>query len=306
MNGEPLADARLATRLPILVQIENNPDARPPSGLNLADLVIEAPVEGDTTRFAAVFMCTDKLGDAVGPVRSARYFNIDYWQQLHVMTLHFGGGFKVLQRFDRTGMPYLNGLTTGWSFFYRAGPRPAPHNVFLDVDKARAELEGGSLTGLAKRAGKVRAPFSFADAPDLPAGRSVATVGLETNSFWRFGWDWDAAAAEWRRTDAGKPNSDAISKERISARSVVVQVVKEDILYGENDPGGYPRHYQHLVGSGTGRVYVDGVAHEVKWSRTSAADVTTWTYADTGDPVVLPRGRVWWEIVPVGARITEE
>src|SRR5687768_8540087 len=48
MNGLELSDPALAKRVPIIAQIENNPIARPPSGLNLADLVIEAPVEGDT------------------------------------------------------------------------------------------------------------------------------------------------------------------------------------------------------------------------------------------------------------------
>lgn len=69
LNGLPVADPELAKRVPILVQIENNPSARPPSGVNLADLVIESPVEGDTTRFSVVFMCSQKVG---GPVRSAR------------------------------------------------------------------------------------------------------------------------------------------------------------------------------------------------------------------------------------------
>ncbi len=306
MNGLPLADSALATRVPILVQIENNPAARPPSGLNLADLVIEAPVEGDTTRFAAVFMCRDKLGDAVGPVRSARYFNIDYWQQMRVLTMHFGGGFLVLQRFDRSGMPYFNGLSTGSSLFFRSGPRPAPHNVFLDVDRARMALESGALRPLAARAGDVRTPFSFADEPELPTGRVTSTIGLRTASFWSFGWTWDATTNSWLRTDAGKPNSDALSGERLSARTIIVQVVNEDILVGENDPGGYPRRYQHLVGTGNGRAYIDGVAHDVHWSRKNAGSMTTWTYADTGEPLVLPRGRVWWEIVPIGAAITEK
>ncbi|MGI8999520.1 MAG: DUF3048 domain-containing protein, partial [Candidatus Limnocylindria bacterium] len=122
MNGTALTDPALADRVPILVQIENNPTARPPSGLNLADLVIEAPVEGDTTRFGAIYMCRESLDAAVGPVRSARYFNIDYWQQMRNVTLHFGAASQVLSRFDRSGMPYANGLTGGWGFFFRAGP----------------------------------------------------------------------------------------------------------------------------------------------------------------------------------------
>ena len=305
MTGQEVSDPELAHRVPMLVQIENNPIARPPSGLNLADLVIEAPVEGDTTRFSAVFMCRESLDASVGPVRSARYFNIDYWQMMRVVTFHFGGAGKVVARFGNRGMPYANGLTGGWGFFYRAGPWPQPHDVYLDVDAARSELEGGVISGLAEAAGEVRGPFSFSKAAELPTGRAVSSIGLQTSSFWNFGWQLDADANVWLRTDAGQPNFDGLSGDRISARSVIVQVVEQDVLVGENDPGGYPRRYQHLVGSGDGVLYVDGRAHDVHWSRPTQWDRTTWTYADSGDPVVLPLGRVWWEIVPVGSGISE-
>ena len=306
MNGTGLGDPTLATRTPILVQIENNPIARPPSGLNLADLVIEAPVEGDTTRFGAVFMCRSTIGTPVGPVRSARYFNIDYWQQIHDVTFHFGGASKVLARFDESGIPYVNGLTTGWSFYARGGHWPAPHNVFFDVDAARHELEAGKLTALIDRAGTVRAPFVFGQAPPMPAGRPVTTIGLQTSTIWKFGWQWDAGQGLWLRTDAGAPNSDAIDGKRLSATTVIVQVVKQDILANELDPGGYPRRYQHLVGTGTGVLFVAGKARDVRWSRAAAGDLTTWTYANSGDPVVLPPGKVWWEIVPIGSQIKED
>jgi hypothetical protein len=309
MNGTQLTDPALATRIPILVQIENNPIARPPSGLNLADLVIEAPVEGDTTRFSAVFMCDAEVGAAVGPVRSARYFNLDYWQQMRVLTFHFGGAGKVLNRFIDNRMPFVNGITGQFPFFYRAGSWPAPHNVFFDVDAARAAIEdpdlGGLLGRLVDRVRDVRAPFAYAEAPEFPDGRAVSSIGLTTSSFWHFGWQWDAASGTWLRTDGGAPNSDAVTGSRISARTVVVQRVRQDVLPGELDPGGYPRRYQYLVDSGDGVLYVGGAAYDVRWSRPDAGAVTEWTYAATGEPVVLPPGRIWWEIVPVGSAISE-
>jgi hypothetical protein len=305
MNGMPLADPALADRVPMLVQIENNPIARPPSGLNFADIVFEAPVEGDTTRFSAVFMCDEEIGTAVGPVRSARYFNIDYWQQMHALTLHFGGAYRVLARFDRNDMPYANGLTGGWGFFYRAGRWGAPHNVFLDVDAARAAMEDGVLASRAEQAGEPRAPLVFDPDAEIPRSRAAMSVAIWTNSFWTFGWQWDDARALWLRTDGGVPNFDAVTGRRISAKTILVQIVEEDILFGENDPGGYPRRFQHLVGEGTGLLYYAGHAHELRWSRPTAGDVTTWTYADTDEPVVLPPGRVWWEIVPRGSSIIE-
>ncbi len=305
LDGTEVEDPALATRVPMLVQIENNPIARPPAGLNLADLVIEAPVEGDTTRFAAVFMCSPTVDADVGPVRSLRYFNIDLFQQLRAVTFNFGGAAKVLASMATNSVPYVNGIRGEWSFYYRAGPWGAPHNVYFDVDAARVELESGGLTELAAVAGPGRAPFAFDPAVTMPAGRPVNVIGLQTASFWRFGWEWDAASGRWLRTDAGAPNSDRLSGERIQARTVMVQVVEQEILPGELDPGGYPRRIQFLTGEGSGVLFVDGQAHDVRWSRPSAAEVTTWTYTDTGEPVVLPPGRVWWEIIPVGSAIGE-
>ena len=305
MNGTQLSDPAYADRVPILVQIENNPIARPPTGLNRADLVIEAPVEGDTTRFAAIFMCRDSVDASVGPVRSARYFNIDYWQQMRVLPFHFGAAGKVLGRFQSEGMPFVNGISGQWPFFFRAGPWAAPHNVYLDVDAARADVETGSLVRFGELAGEARAPFIYAQDPALPTGRAVNGIGLQTASFWRFGWEWDAGEGSWLRTDGGAPNFEALNGERISARTVIVQVVRQDVLFGEDDPGGYPRRYQYLVDEGVGVLYVNGRGHDVRWSRPTAGDVTTWIYADSGDPVVLPPGRIWWEIVPVGSGIAE-
>jgi hypothetical protein len=307
MNGTALDDPELATRTPILVTIENHPLARPPSGLNLADLVVEAPVEGDTTRFGAIFLCRDEIGADVGPVRSLRYFNLDLWQQMHVLTFHFGGAGKVIRTLRDAGMPRINGISGEWPYYYRISSRGAPHNVYFDVDQAREAMEvpGARLRHHASVAGEARAPFEFDDSPDLPEGRRVNSVGLSTSSFWHFGWIWDADAENWMRTDAGAANFDAATDSRITTRTVIVQVVRQEVLIGENDPGGYPRRRQFLVEEGDGVLYVNGRAHDVRWDRDSADEVTRWTYADSGEPVILPPGRIWWEIVPVGSSIAE-
>ena len=92
----------------------------------------------------------------------------------------------------------------------------------------------------------------------MPAGRRVNSIGLSTSSFWHFGWDWSREDHRWLRSDGGAANFDAVTGDRMSARTVVVQVVRQDILPGELDPGGFPRRYQYLVGEGTGVIYVGG------------------------------------------------
>jgi hypothetical protein len=305
MNGERVARQSLADRVPMIIQIENHPIARPPSGLNLADLVIEAPVEGDTTRFMAVFQCRAQVDAAVGPVRSARYFNTDLHQQLRGVTFHFGGASKVLGQLDTNRVKRVNGLTTGWYFFQRAGVWGAPHNVFLDVDAARREMQEGGLQSVADIGNPGRAPFEFDPDVEMPRGRAVNSIGLSTSSFWHFGWILSDDGERWLRTDGGAANFDGVSGNRIAADTVIVQVVRQEVLPGELDPGGFPRRYQYLVDEGVGVLYVDGRAHDVRWSRTDPKAVTTWTYADSGEPVVLPPGKVWWEIVPQGSGIAE-
>lgn len=303
-NGLPLANEAALDRAAILVQVENNPIGRPTSGLNAADLVVEAPVEGDTTRFGAVYLC-GRAPEAIGPIRSARYYNTDLWRQLHLVTLHFGAAYAILREFNQVGTPYVNGISGGWGFFERRASPPAPHNVFLDLAQARRAAEDGTFGERIDQAGPPRSVFRFNADVELPGGgRAVAAVTIHTNSFWNFGWRWDAASGSWLRRDDGVEHVDALTGEPLSATSVVVQFVDQTIL-DEYDPGGYPRRRQHLVGSGKGILYVDGRALDIRWSRQAARATTEFTYAGSGERVVLPPGRVWWEIVPVGSPVDE-
>jgi hypothetical protein len=260
-------------------------------------------VEGDTTRFGPVYMCGPSPA-AIGPVRSARYYNTDLFQQLHAVTLHFGAGTAILREFGREAVPYVNGLTGFGGFFARSGSRPAPHNVYLDLAAVREAAESGALGERPEAAGEPRGSFVFDPDATLEAGRAVSSVLIYTNSYWNFGWSWDTRSSHWHRNEAGQRATDALTGHPLTARYVVVQLVTQTVL-DEYDPGGYPRRRQHLVGSGDAILYANGSAVALEWSRASKDAVTTWTYADSGEPLVLPPGRVWWEILPVGSTITE-
>ena len=307
LNGEPLDDPSVIDRTALAVQIDNHPGARPARNLNRADMVVEATVEGDTTRFAAIFLCQPTEG-LTGPIRSARYYNVDVWQDIGVLTIGFGASYEALDRFAAFGMPYVNGITGAWpgAWFTRYGTYFAPHNLYGDLETIRDAF--GSHAGLDRLAGNVRElrpPFTFEPEVELPEGRAVSSLEIRTNSYWRFGWRWDAPLDAWVRQDGGTEISDEVSGEPVRATTVVVQIVTQETVFDDPDPAGNPRRLQHLVGSGTGTIYVDGRAHAVRWSRPTAADGTSWTYEASGEVVVLPPGTIWWEIVPVGSPVTE-
>jgi hypothetical protein len=305
LNGLPVDDPAFLDRVAIGVQIENHPLARPARNLSNADMVVEVPVEGDATRFSAIFLCRRTVG-LTGPVRSARYYEIDLWQDLGILPVGFGASNPALLRFAKAGMPYVNGITGSWPWFRRAGTNPAPHNLYGDMEALRGALGGGGrIDKQAAKVGPLRPPFTFDPAAVVPAGRSIHAIEIRTSASWRFGWSWDALDAGWIRQDAGKQIIDEVTGEPVMVAHVLVQRVVEDVVNGDPDPGGNARRYQHLVGHGNGTLYTAGRAIDLHWSRPTAADGTTWTYADTGAPVILPPGVVWWEVVPTRAGLTE-
>jgi hypothetical protein len=242
LNGLPVDDEALLENTAITVQIDNHPGARPGRGLNSADMVVEATVEGDTTRFTGVYLCRHTVG-LTGPVRSARYYNVDLWQDLGVLTIGFGASWETLDRFAAFGMPYADGITGRWPWFQRVrNGRLAPHNLYGDVEKIRQAFgQNAALDGLAERVGPLRPPFTFDPGAIIPDGRAVSALEIRTNAYWRIGWRWDRTLDAWRRVDGGVDTVDEVDGQPVTATSVVVQRVTEEIVYNDPDPGGNPR-----------------------------------------------------------------
>jgi hypothetical protein len=305
LSGLPVDDPAVIARTPLLVQIENNPDARPPANLGAADMVIEAPVEGDVTRYSAVFQCQPTVG-WTGPIRSARYNNIDFWQDVHVLTVGFGASPGALDRYAAAGMPYVNGIYGQWPWFAR-GDGFAPHNLYGDLESLRASFgENPDLDALAAQAGTLRPPFAFDPNAFVPAHEPVSSITIQTNYYWAYGWLWSPSLAAWQRIDGGEPLTDRVTGAPITAHAVIVQRVHQEIVYGDPDPGGNPRRDQFLVGSGDATLFLRGRAAALTWSRPSADEGTTFTVVETGAPLVLRPGVVWWEIVPEEAIVVTQ
>ena len=303
ITGLPLESPLPEDRVSLTVQIDNDPHARPQTGLSSADLIVEATVQGNVTRFGAVFYCADPP-TAVGPIRSARYYNLDVWQQLGSLTVGFGGAPYTIQHFADGGMPYLNGID-GWGYFFRSSDRIAPYNVYADLDAIRSDLAAGALHPFTVGIDEVRPPFETAESPTLPEARDVNRLDIATNGYWSYSFLYHSDLQAWSRADAGQVMVDAATNELVTVRTVVVQQVpQEEVLGVDFGVGGNPILH-HLVGHGTGIIYVDGEAHNVEWSRPDASSTTTWTYAGSGDPVVLPPGRIWWQILPHSAALNE-
>jgi len=75
---------------PVAVMLDNHPSARPQAGIEKANLVYEAEVEGNYTRFMAIFASGDDIKQ-IGAVRSGRSYFVDWAQEINAVYAHCGG-----------------------------------------------------------------------------------------------------------------------------------------------------------------------------------------------------------------------
>ena len=113
------------------VMIDNHEDAWPPSGIDQAFLVIEAPVEAAIPRLLAFFSSEEDVAE-IGPVRSARPYYLDWANELDALYVHVGGSNAALDLIASGGTFDFNQYWWG-EYFWRAGNRFAPHNVFTST-----------------------------------------------------------------------------------------------------------------------------------------------------------------------------
>ena len=278
---------------PLAIVVENQEDARPQSGLPSADVVYETLAEGGITRFLAVFL----TGDAapVGPVRSLRHYFAflagDYGADL----VHIGASPEGFAWRDAMNLGKLDESARDPGMF-RVRSRPAPHNAYTSTEQDRQ-----ILAARGRQRGGSWGPLRFS-APDAPPGGGQPADTL-TVSFppwpYRARYDWDPSSGHYLRFMNNVPHNDAETGEQIAPASIVVQfasiepIPRDDKLRVDID----------LVGSsGPLLVFSGGSQREGTWSKAAPREPTRW-FDGQGQPVVLPPGRVWVEIVPQTAAV---
>ena len=210
MDGETAGRPRAlpsACRSSSRSRTTRSPGRRP--GLNRADLVIEAPVEGDTTRFMAVFMCDDggrrcRRAGALGALLQHRPLPAAAWPHPALRWRRAGARAAA----TRNGVPRVERADQRLGLLLSRWAWGAPHNVFLDVDAARAEIEDGGLPGAPRsRTGGPR-PVRVRPGRRMPGGpkrrQPSASTTIELLALW-LALDGDERR-RWLRTDGGAPN----------------------------------------------------------------------------------------------------
>jgi Protein of unknown function (DUF3048) N-terminal domain/Protein of unknown function (DUF3048) C-terminal domain len=287
LTGVRPQSGKVPDRPALAIKVENLPDARPQAGIEAADVVYEEPVEGGITRFIVLFQCHDSK--RVGPVRSARFTDVDILPQYGTQTLFgfAGGAPPVEQRVQDSGLNDVNFQQPRAEKAYIRDPaRVEPHNLYTST--------GGLYRAGGSAGGKPTEVLHFSSrvpSTARPASRVHLDFSATANVFWTF----NAARDLWVRSYDTGP-ADLETGGPITARNVVVQVVKLKDT-GIVDAAGNTS--PEVVATGTGRclVFRNGRVIAGTWNRASLTDLTT--YLDpNGRPIPLAPGTTWIELYP--------
>ena len=268
----------LLTRPALAVKIDNAPPARRNhTGLAVADLVFEEKVEGDLTRFAAVFQTND--ADPVGPIRSGRSQDVDLLSSLNEPLFAWSGGNPGVTRL--IGDSFLTDLNAQRNPGYYRGPGSAPHNLYSSTEALYAQTP-------ADHPGAPPQQFAYLMADEDFPGTAVEALDLAIGGI-DIVWTWDAEQAAFLRAQEGSPHVDK-TYGQITADNVVVLVVD----YQPSAVDARSPEAQTL-GEGIAYVFSAGEVVEGRWSRELAVGQIRLTTAD-GESIELTPGNTWVEL----------
>jgi hypothetical protein len=283
LTGTPVDPAK-ASRPLLIVKIDNAPKARPQTGLNQADVVVEEAVEGGVTRFVAMYHSQDT---DVGPVRSARSTDMLIAGPLNRPLFAYSGANAAFDQLIKTS-PVVNvGYNAFPRDYTRVKGRPALYDVFSHTSRMFAHAPEG--------AGPPPPLLAFRFPGQEATGEPAAGVKMEYRGriVTAVQWAWDAGAGAWKRSQDGGPHMDSANVQ-VSADNVVVQIVTyHDTPYVDQSGARVPE--ADLIGEGDVWVLSEGKVMKGRWKRTGPNEVTQYLDA-AGAPLRLKPGRTWIEL----------
>jgi hypothetical protein len=296
LNGLSTPVGADAERRVIAVKVDNHPDARPQSGIQDADAMIELLVEGGITRFIALFHTSDT--DYIGPIRSGRPTDPTLIRPLEA-TFQISGAQGWVQSLIRARGVDFMGETRPNTFRIPRGSRAYERTLYGDTEAMR---------GVADDRGYPDDPpagpwFAFGD-PGTPTD-VAEEVALSWSSDWAaVRWVWDGEQYTRFNGDTAHEWVDAEGEgEQITTDTLLVLMARRYTASPGSGQSGSSVPALETTGTGDAYLFFDGSVIEGTWEREEVEDYFTVTKAD-GSEMMLPPGRLWVSVFPDNRPVT--
>jgi hypothetical protein len=319
LTGLKVDDPAKLERRPLGVKIPNYPpEARPQSGLSLADVVVEHEAEAYLTRFTTIFLAND-VSPELGPVRSVRLIDAELMPIFRAVLVTSGGHMAVKLRATE-GKPWAEGYQR---IICPEEPFLGDGGTLRRVPKEGRRYELTMYTdteGLWKlsteRGVNERQDFGdmwvFSESP--PPGGAEATnlkIVYKPDAA-EVEYRYDAESSAYKRFDVGEPTIDDLTDEQIAPANVLVLYAHHadtDIAADTHDPNHtwYSISIQ-LWGEGPAKLLRDGKLYEGKWVRVDPQGAGDRLIVVDGEGAQIPfrPGATWIQVVRLNGNVQIE
>ncbi len=277
LRGEEVAEE--VTRTPIAIMLDNHTDARPQMGINNTDILYEYKVEGQFTRYMAIF--NQELPTHVGPVRSARPYFVDRAYEDRAIYIHWGGSEAGYAEISKVGVDEIDGIAYEGIYMFRnkeVGKR-APHNGYIkyeDIEKW-AEKKGVDLNK------GVAVPFNYNHEGEV-VGETATEIDMNFFPQYSTRYEYNPDSFDYTSYRLGELMVDEADNSPYRPVNIIVQFATSQVV-GPKDTLKID-----IVGSGEGYLFNGGVVNKIKWEKADLESKTSYTLED-GKPITLLPGK---------------
>ena len=267
------------------VMLDNHDDARPQAQISKADIIYEYRVEGEFTRYMALFQ--SNFPENVGPVRSARPYFVQTAKEYNAIYAHWGGSVAGLEEVKKRNVVDLDGIALEGIVFHRnknVGKR-APHNGYISLP----ELEN-YLVEKGVDVNDNTASLNFYDKEANIEGLDVGEITLNFNNRYKTNFIYDEATGKYKYIRQGQPVIDEATGQEFDTDNLVV-LFQKGVVAG---PKGTLKMAN--IGTGQGLLLQKGKLAPINWEKENEDARTILKYPD-GTEVKFYPGRTFFSIV---------
>ena len=288
VNGLPMPSGS-NNSIVIGIKNDNNVRARPQSGPQSADAVVEVLVEGGMTRFINIFYQSDT--DYHGPIRSARPTDPTVLRPVGGVLVASGATGGLIPEIIDMGVPVI---TDTRPEYFRISSRNAPHNLYADT----AKLKQLAVNRGYKKYTNPQPLFPWGN-PSQSSWSTNSYLTLTFSSYTSTTWSWNGSSYVRTYYDAYKNSSSDNSHYWIDKNGNQGQITTSTVIALFCEPYTHPLQLPSVKTVGEGRAIIlhNGKLLDARWKRGSNLD--PFHIVDKNNNILyVPKGKVWISLVP--------
>ncbi len=276
-------------KIVIGIKNDNNVRARPQSGPQNADAVVEVLVEGGMTRFINIFYESDTTYH--GPIRSARPTDPTVLRPLDGVLVASGATGGLIPEIVDMGVPVI---TDRRPEYFRISSRKAPHNLYADTYK----LKNIAISKGYKKSTNPQPLFPWGD-PNINIWANGKNITLKFSSQTSTTWSWNGSSYDRTYYDAYKGSSSGNVHNWINENGASGQISFPTVIALLCEPYIHPLQLPSVKTVGEGRAIIlhGGKMLDAKWKRGSNLDPFH-IVDSSGNTLYIPKGKPWISLVP--------